>query len=429
MNWLCRDCLETGQSETSSTRNERCPSCNSPRIIIHDELASLAIAHIDCDAFYATIEKRDRPELRNKPVIVGGRTRGVVAAACYVARIYGVRSAMPMFRALKACPDAVVIPPDMEKYRKVGREVREIMYRYTPMIEPLSIDEAFLDLSGTEKLHHRSPAASLAHLVLALEGELGVTASIGLSHNKFLAKIASDLDKPRGFAVIGKSETSDFLAEKPVSIIWGVGKALQKTLERDGIHRIADLRRLDEIELMRRYGVIGRRLHHFSHGRDSRQVSPDSETKSISAETTFNQDITALDQLKDELWPLCETVARRLKAQAYSGGTVTLKLKTGTFKQLSRSRKLSDPTQLADELYRVGESLLEQVADGTAFRLIGIGASDLGTSEDADPPSLLDPDRGRRAEVEAAIDAVRDKLGRDAISKGRGFHPKTRKQP
>ena len=424
MTWLCRDCLKTGQNEATSARVERCPSCNGPRIVNHDELSSLVIAHIDCDAFYATIEKRDRPELQNKPVIVGGRTRGVVAAACYVARIYGVRSAMPMFQALKACPDAVIIPPEMEKYRKVGHQVREIMFRYTPMVEPLSIDEAFLDLSGTEELHHRSPAASLAHLVRALEAELGITASIGLSHNKFLAKIASDLDKPRGFAVIGKEETSDFLAEKPVSIIWGVGKALQKTLASDGIRRIADLRRLDEVELMRRYGVIGRRLHHFSHGRDSREISPDSETKSVSAETTFNQDIIALDKLKNELWPLCETVARRLKAQEFSSGTVTLKLKTSKFKQLSRSRKLSDPTQLADELYRVGISLLEQVVDGTAFRLIGIGASDLGSSKNADPPSLLDPDRGRRAEIEAAMDAVRKKLGRDAIVKGRGFHPK-----
>ncbi len=424
MTWLCCDCLKTGQNEATSARVERCPSCNGPRIVNHDELSSLTIAHIDCDAFYATIEKRDRPELQNKPVIVGGRTRGVVAAACYVARIYGVRSAMPIFQALKACPDAVVIPPEMEKYRKVGHQVREIMFRYTPMVEPLSIDEAFLDLSGTEELHHRSPAASLAHLVRALEAELGITASIGLSHNKFLAKIASDLDKPRGFAVIGKEETSDFLAEKPVSIIWGVGKALQKTLASDGIRLIADLRRLDEIELMRRYGVIGRRLHHFSHGRDSREISPDSETKSVSAETTFNQDIIALDKLKNELWPLCETVARRLKAQEFSSGTVTLKLKTSKFKQLSRSRKLSDPTQLADELYRVGISLLEQVVDGTPFRLIGIGASDLGSSKNADPPSLLDPDRGRRAEIEAAMDAVRKKLGRDAIVKGRGFHPK-----
>ncbi|MDX1401934.1 MAG: DNA polymerase IV, partial [Kiloniellales bacterium] len=419
--WLCRDCLTSNDLPSPP---EQCPSCRGTRIVAHSELSGLAIAHIDCDAFYATIEKRDNPDLKSKPVIVGGSRRGVVAAACYVARIYGVRSAMPMFKALAACPDAVVIRPNMAKYRKVGRAVREIMQRYTPLVEPLSIDEAFLDLSGTEALHRRTPAASLAHLVLALEHELKITASIGLSHNKFLAKIASDLDKPRGYAVVGRAETSSFLAEKPVSIIWGVGRALQKKLTNDGIIRIGDLRAYSESDLIRRYGAMGRRLYHFSHGRDIRQVSPESETKSISTETTFNDDLSDFKELRRELWSLSESVARRLKRADLDGGSVSLKLKTKDFKIIPRSRKLTTPTQLADELFRNVSRLLEREADGRRFRLLGVGAHDLRPAEEADCPSLLDPDRTRRAELESAMDRLREKLGPEAVSKGRTFHAK-----
>jgi DNA polymerase-4 len=422
---LCRDCLETypepGTPGEPGVPPARCPACDSPRLIWHPDLDRLSFAHIDCDAFYASVEKRDRPELRDKPVIVGGGRRGVVSAACYVARLYGVHSAMPMFKALKACPDAVVIRPDMAKYVAAGRSIRERMLALTPLVEPLSIDEAFLDLSSTETLHHGWPARSLARLVKGIEEEMNVTASIGLSYNKFLAKIASDLDKPRGFAVLGFDAAQSFLAEQPVGIIWGVGKSLRATLARDGITLVRHLLPYKEVELMARYGSIGRRLYRFARGEDDRSVNPDSPAKSISAETTFNQDIAAAPALLDQLWPLCEKVARRLKRAGLGGLSVHLKLKTADFKLISRSRRLAAPTQMAEELYRTALPLLQQEARGRAFRLIGIGAAELVSAEQADLPDLLDPERAKRARVERVIDQVRAKLGDTAIGKGRAI--------
>ena len=410
---LCRDCLEVQE------RQGRCRACNSPRVVSHPELAELAIAHLDCDAFYAAVEKRDRPELVDRPVIVGGGRRGVVSAACYVARLYGVRSAMPMFKALKACPDAVVIKPDMSKYSSVGRQIRKMMEETTPLVEPISIDEAFLDLSGTEILHGGSPARTCAALVGRIERDVGVTASIGLSYNKFLAKLASDLDKPRGFAVIGRGDVVQRLAPMSVNKIWGVGRKLLERLERDGIHTIGDLHPYEEAELMRRYGVIGRRLFNFCRGRDQRTVNPEHAAKSISSETTFDTDIAGSNPLQARLWPLCEKVASRLKRNDLAGRTVTLKLKTDRFRTLTRSRTLDEPTQLADVLFRCGCDMLLPLIDGTAYRLIGIGCSDLTPGDQADPPDLLDQRRTRLVKVERAIDAVRAKLGQTAIQRGR----------
>lgn len=421
LSWLCRDCLQVGDGVGRDPPPDRCPNCGSPRLKAHPELHDLSIAHIDCDAFYASVEKRDAPELADKPVIVGGGRRGVVSAACYIARIYGVRSAMPMFKALKACPNAVVIKPNMEKYTRVGREIREMMRALTPLVQPLSVDEAFLDLTGTQRLHGRSPAASLACLVKQIEEEIGVSASIGLSYNKSLAKIASDLDKPRGFAVIGKTEAVTFLTPKPVGIIWGVGKALQKKLEADGILTLGDLQEFDKLTLMARYGAMGKRLHSFCRGIDDRPVEPDGETKSISSETTFEEDLTDAKDLEAALWPLCERVARRMKDQGYSGRTVTLKLKTADFRTVTRSRTLSNPTQLAEKLFRTALPLLANAMNGGAFRLIGIGVSELGDPDHADPIDLADPDGGKRADIERAIDAVRTKLGPNAVKKGRGL--------
>lgn len=417
---LCRDCLETyPEPEPAGEAPRRCPRCESPRLVWHADLDRLSIAHIDCDAFYASVEKRDRPELRDKPVIVGGGQRGVVSAACYVARMYGVHSAMPMFKALKACPDAVVIRPDMAKYAEVGRSIRARMLDLTPLVEPLSIDEAFLDLSGTEALHHGWPARSLARLVREIEVDLGLTASIGLSYNKFFAKIASDLDKPRGFAVLGLDAAESFLAAQPVGIIWGVGKSLRATLAKDGITLVRHLLPYSEAELTARYGSIGRRLYHFARGEDARDVNPRAPTKSISAETTFDHDIAASRQLLERLWPLCEKVARRLKRAELAGAAVQLKLKTADFRLISRSRRLGAATQMAEELYRTVTPLVEQQADGRAFRLIGVGAADLVSAEEADQPDLLDPGRTRRAQVEKVMDQVRARLGEDAIVKGR----------
>ena len=383
---LCRDC---GAFEATRPASGRCLGCGSPRLLSHDELESLPLAHLDCDAFYASVEKHDRPELRDRPVIVGGGTRGVVLACCYVARLSGVRSAMPMFKALKACPDAVVIAPDMAKYRAVGRRVRELMLATTPLVQPLSIDEAFLDLSGTERLHDGPPARTLALLARRIERENGITVSIGLSYNKFLAKVASDLDKPRGFAVLGRAEALDFLAPKSVGLIWGVGAALQQKLARDGITTIGELRQRDERELRERYGAIGQRLARFARGEDDRTVDPDAPMKSVSAETTFERDLAAYEALAAELRPLAEQLARRLERAGRAAAGIALKLKTSDFQVLTRSRRLVDPTQRAETLYAAALPLLRAAADGTHFRLIGIGADRLAEAALADPPDLF----------------------------------------
>ena len=416
---LCRDCLAWREVRPGVRAN--CRSCGSPRLIAHPELRTLSLAHIDCDAFYASIEKRDDPSIADKPVIVGGGRRGVVSAACYLARTYGVRSAMPMFKALAACPDAVVVRPDMDKYAEVGRQVRTLMLETTPLVEPLSIDEAFLDLAGTERLHRGPPAETLARLALRIERELRITVSIGLSHNKFLAKISSDLDKPRGFGIVGVAETRDFLAAQPVSIIWGVGASLLRKLEADGVRTVGDLQRSEERDLMRRYGSMGQRLARFSRGLDSRRVEPGGAMKSVSAETTFEADLDLLDALRPILWRLSEKVSRRLKRKGIAGGTVALKLKTADFRILSRQSRLPDPTQLADVMYRTGLGLLEREIDGRRFRLIGIGVSDLSDPSRADPADLADPGRAKRREIEQAIDRVRAKLGTGAIGLGRGL--------
>jgi DNA polymerase-4 len=383
---LCRDCGALGEAPPPGGR---CAACGSPRLKSHAELTELAIAHIDCDAFYASIEKRDDPRLVDHPVIVGGGARGVVLTCCYVARLSGIRSAMPMFKALKACPDAVVIRPDMAKYRAVGRQVRELMLATTPLVQPLSIDEAFLDLSDGAHRHGEPPARVLALLARRIEREIGVTVSIGLSYNKFLAKIASDLDKPRGFAVIGRGEALDFLGPHSVGLIWGVGGALQQRLARDGIATIAELRARPEHELVGRYGVIGRRLARFARGEDDRAVNPNAPLKSLSVETTFDRDRARYDDLAAALAPLCERLAERLTKAERAAAGISLKLKTSDFRVLSRSRRLGDPTQRAATLYRAALPLLQASADGSSFRLIGIGADRLVEGRLADPPELF----------------------------------------
>ena len=419
---LCLDCLRRSPSASA-----RCRHCGSPRLAAHPALDRLAIAHLDCDAFYAAIEKRDDPSLADRPVIIGGGRRGVVSTACYFARISGVHSAMPMFKALKACPEAVVIPPNMEKYAKVGREVRALMLELTPQVEPLSIDEAFMDLSGTERLHNATPALSLARLARRIEAEIGITVSIGLSFNKFLAKIASDLRKPRGFAVIGREEAVAFLEPKPVGIIWGVGKAMQARLALDGIRTVGALQRLPEADLARRYGAMGLRLARLSRAEDSRTVDPRGEAKSISAETTFEDDIADPRRLAAILRSLSEKVSRRLKREGLAGRTLTLKLKTSDFKTRTRSRQLADPTRLADRIFTEGQALLGREADGTRYRLIGIGISDFEDPARADPADLIDRQATKRAAAEAAIDTIRGKFGNASVETGLVFDLAPRK--
>jgi DNA polymerase-4 len=389
--------------------------------LAHAELPHLAIAHLDCDAFYAAVEKRDNPALRDKPLIVGGGKRGVVATCCYVARTYGIRSAMPMFKALAACPQAVVLPPDLAKYAAVGREIRKLMMQLTPLVEPLSIDEAFLDLSGTEALHGMSPALTLARFARHIETEIGITVSIGLSYCKFLAKIASDLDKPRGFAVIGRHEAKAFLACKPTGLIWGVGRIAQERLARDGFRLIGDLQLREESELVRLYGQEGRRLWRLAQGQDERRVEPEHAAKSLSAETTFECDLGTAEELVSILYRLSEKVAARLKRAELASRAITLKLKTANFKIRTRSRAGLAATQLSGRLFAPARDLLLPELDGTKFRLIGLAAGDLCPAADADRGDLVDAGVAREKAAETAIDKLRAKFGPAAVVKGITF--------
>lgn len=423
---FCRDCL-TDHDATPAP--QRCPRCMSPRLLSHPERDSLAIAHIDCDAFYATVEKRDNPALADRPVIVGGGKRGVVSTCCYIARTYGVRSAMPMFKALAACPEAVVVKPRMEHYVAVGREIKQRMRALTPLVESLSIDEAFLDLSGTERLHGASPALTLARLARAIESEMHLSVSVGLAPNKFLAKIASDLEKPRGFSIIGAAEAQDFLAGRPVGLIWGVGKAMQERLGRDGIRLIGDLRRFSEADLYRRYGTEGGRLHRLSRGEDARKVTPQHPIKSVSNETTFDVDIADEPTLAPILWRLCEKVAHRLREDGICGASITLKLKTADFRTVTRSRSGLAPTRLAIRIHEVAHQLMLPELNGTRYRLIGVGVSDLRPDSEADKGDLVDTGVKREVAAADAMDAIRAKFGKAAVVRGVGLaHPPEKKR-
>ena len=413
---LCRDCM------TQFENGRRCPSCASPRVVNHAELNTLTVAHMDCDAFYASVEKRDDPSLIDKPVIIGGGRRGVVSTACYVARIRGVRSAMPMFQALKLCPDAVITKPRMEAYVEASRGIRTMMEEMTPAIEPLSLDEAFMDLGGTTRLHGVPPAVMLARLIKRMRDELGLSGSIGLSHNKFLAKVASDLNTPRGFSVIGKAETDEFLRDKPVKIIWGVGQVTQASLDKAGIRTFADLLRWERTDLVARFGGMGERLWHLARGQDKRRVSAHEPVKSISKETTFNDDTSDPDILDGHIWRLAEQVADRAKAKSLAGKVVTLKLKRANHTSLTRRLTLNGSTQLADAVYRTAKGLFDQVGDQGPYRLIGCGLSHLVDADGSElAADLLDPNADKRSAAERATDKIRDRFGSDAIKKGRSL--------
>lgn len=413
---FCRDCLAPAPAE-----GRRCPSCGGPRLLRHPELHRLVIAHVDCDAFYASVEKRDDPSLASKPLIIGGGKRGVVSTACYIARISGVRSAMPMFKALQLCPEAVVIRPNMEKYARVGREIRRRMLELTPLVEPLSIDEAFLDLSGTEKLHRASPALVLARFAREVERDVGITVSVGLAANKFLAKIASDLDKPRGFSVIGQTEAAAFLAPRPVTTIWGVGRAFSERLAADGFRTVGDLQAADPARLASRYGALGLRIVKLSRGEDSRHVVPNSKRKSVGSEVTFFEDLADIRDLRPILREQAERVSFGLKHEDIAGSSVTLKLKTADFKLRTRTRRLADPTQLADRIFAAADALLAEEAHGQKYRLLGVAVADLCESRFADPADLVDQKAMRKAAAERAMDEVRQKFGKRALETGLVF--------
>ena len=418
MDSLCRDCGARGIEAAI------CPACRSRRIIRHAELFSLTIAHIDCDAFYASVEKRDDPSLAAQPVIVGGGRRGVVAACCYIARTRGVHSAMPMFKALAACPDAVVIRPNIAKYAAEGARIRTMMQALTPLVEPMSIDEAVLDLSGTEALHRAPPAAVLAGFTRRVEREVGVTVSIGLAANRLMAKIAAGRDKPRGFAVIGRAEAAGLLAGEPVRLLPGVGAAMAAKLHAAGFTRLGQLAVLDAREAARRFGDEGPSLAARARGEDNRPVVPGRETKSVSAETTFESDLSTQQALESVLWRLCEKLARRLAAKELSAGGVVLKLKTVTFASRTRAARLASPTLVPDVLFEAARKLLAREVDGTAFRLLGVGANPLLPASQADAPDLADPDGPRRSARWAAMEALRARFGEDAVRRGRGMPEK-----
>ncbi len=411
---LCRDCDHWAEDDAES-----CSLCGSGRVVCHAQLDRLFIAHIDCDAFFAAVEKRDNPDLRDKPVLVGGGKRGVVSTCCYIARLHGVRSAMPMFKALKACPQAVVVKPRYQAYSDASKQIRQKLQNLTPLVQMISIDEGFLDLSGTERINHANPATALARLARDIEADIGITISIGLADNKFLAKTASEFDKPRGFAALALSEAPTFLAPQPVSFLHGVGPQLAKKLERAGYRRVGDIQSIDVRDLVGQFGETGLWLHQRARGIDNRPVRAGSERKSVSAERTFNTDISSLTELEDRLWNVCEETAARAKKAAVEGATVTLKLKTSDFKSLTRSVTLPDSTQLAQVLFRVAKPMLGREVDGgRKYRLIGIGLSHLQEAR-SDGRDLIDPRVEKRAAAERASDAAKTRFGSEAVVTGR----------
>ena len=413
---ICRECLSTFDSKVLY-----CANCESLNLISHKEIEKLDIAHVDCDAFYASIEKRDNPKLKNSAVIIGGGKRGVVATACYVARIKGVRSAMPMHKALKLCPSATIIKPNMSKYRDASRKIQNLMNQLTPLTEPISLDEAFLDLSGTKKLHKKIPAVLLAELSKKINQEVGISVSIGLSYNKFLAKICSDLDKPKGFSLLGRGDSKKFLSSQPVEILWGVGKILKRKLNDDGIKTISQIEELGIKEVINRYGSIGSHIYSLSQGKDLRRVVPQRQIKSISHETTFENDISDKEVLEKKLWSLCEKVSKRSKEKGLGGQTITLKLKTKEFKLISRSCTIDEPTQIGELIFQNSKTLLDREDDKIKYRLIGVGISNLKDSELCDLYDLINISKTKNAKIEYAIDDIRNKFGKDLIKKGRSI--------
>lgn len=410
---ICRDCLTTAEAARRS-----CEGCGSLRVVNHPELSVHAIAHLDCDAFYASVEKRDRPELRDRPVIIGGGTRGVVSTACYVARLYGVGSAMPMFKALKACPDAVVIKPDFTKYVAESRRIFGKVRALTPLVQSLSLDEAWMDLKGTERLNGGPPVFQLVRLQREIEDETGLTVSIGLAPNRFLAKVASEMDKPRGFTVLG-TEAPATLAPRPVTILPGVGPVFARTLRSDGFATVGDLAAADVRGLAKRYGEWGLRLHELAHGRDTRAVNPERDRKGMSAETTFNTDLTDREALESELWPLCEKLASKARRDGVAGKSIVLKLRRTDFKIITRRTTPPEPTQTARALFAEGRRMLGAEL-GIPYRLIGIGLADVEDAVDA-PAGLFETEAARTLKTENTVDALRAKFGPGAVVAGRAL--------
>ncbi len=379
------------------------------------------IIHVDMDAFYASVEERERPELVGRPVVVGGtpQGRGVVAAANYEARKYGVHSAMPAVTARRLCPGAVFLPVRMELYASVSRKIREIFSRYTPLVEPLSLDEAFLDVTGSERLFGTAETIGRS-IKQTIRDELQLVASAGVAPNKFLAKIASDLDKPDGFVCVDPGKIQEFLDPLPIGRIWGVGRQSSKFFDGIGVRTIGQLRKLPEEMLQRQFGKSGEQLWQLARGVDHRSVMPDRDAKSISHETTFATDQTEMEVLRARLLELTEQVGRRLRRCESRGTVVQLKIRFSDFRTLTRSRKLTEPTDVTDTLWQTASFLLEETLkeNHPPVRLLGIGVSGIDRSTVTQGLLFDQPEQQRREQLDRVTDELQERFGDAALSRG-----------
>lgn len=392
------------------------------------------IAHVDMDAFYASIEQRDDPALRGRPVIVGGSgRRGVVAAASYEARRFGIHSAMPSFQAKRRCPDAIFVPPRIGHYAAVSAELMAILDRYSPTVEPLSLDEAFLDLTGTERLFG-SPRGAAARIRDEIHGTLGLTASVGVGSSRLVAKIASDFDKPDGLTVVDPGEEREFLAPMPAGRIPGVGPKAQDALARVGIRTIDDIARCPPDALRRALGRYGAVVQRLARGEDPRRVRAGRQRQSLGSERTLADDICGRDAVRARLVPLADEVARGLRAKGVRAGGVRVKVKYATFRTITRERHLDRPAADSASLLAAADLLLRRFELELPIRLVGMTAYDLDAGDQPRQASLLtseDAPRAERAEaVERALDAVREKFGAAGVRRGTAVPtPKPPKDP
>ena len=415
--YICRDCAKHSLLES------KCQECNSPRILKLDDLLSLKIAHIDCDAFYASIEKSQNPHLINKPVIVGGGQRGVVTTCCYIARIKGIKSAMPIFKAKKLCPEAIIIPPRMSLYKHISNLIFKKFYQLTPSVETIAFDEAYLDFSGTYQLFKKTPAELLVKLAIEIEKELNITVSIGLSENKFLSKLASSFSKPKGFTVIRSSEKSEFLKKLHIKNIPGIGPKFQKKLEKNSIVKIEDIVNQKPEVLLSKFGKYGLTIWNLAKGIDERKVEASSVRKSISKETTFETDVSDLKILKKTFWILAEEVSEILKNKNILAKSLTIKLKRHNFKIITNTQTFKEPTILAEDLYQVAISLLKKRLELIPFRLIGISTSKFSFEKQETFTNFYSNSKLRKIEkTEYAMDKIRQKFGKQIIKKGRALN-------